>query len=74
MPPDGVADAAYIGFIFFPSCMLLLAGADPPADEFTGTEIAWNVAYGAGSFAVAFVLLLFPLVGCMPSKRLVCRP
>ena len=44
MPPDGVADAAYIGLIFFPSRMLLFAGADALADEFTGTEIAWNVA------------------------------
>ena len=79
MPPVGLAEAACIGLIFFPNCMLPLLGAEPPAaaDEFTGTDMAWKVAWGAGSFVAAFVsllLVLLPLVGWMPSKRLVCRP
>ena len=46
MPPVGLAEAACIGLIFFPNCMLPLAGAEPPAaaDEFTGTDMAWKVA------------------------------
>ena len=78
-PPDGAAEAACIAFVFLPSYIAeLLAGYT--LLELFWTEIAWKVAWGAGSLAFVSVLLpLIYIVFCcagtwMPSKRFVFRP
>ena len=78
-PPDGAAEAACIAFVFLPNYIAeLLAGYE--VLELFWTEIAWKVAWGAGSLAFVSVLLpLIYIVFCcvgtwMPSKRFVFRP